>query len=251
MLVIRQAQMEALGAVTRRDFESRLARHFLRVYPRECAEAGGEGQIARFVARALNRAAARRYDGRKEIGLFAALLFILGEAFDSDPQIPWAARQLDNEKFPLATRPEIVFDSTIEYLGETAGEKCENVVRAMLRLRNYDLVSAPDFSSESWADGMCEVFERHYPEKFDYQGEAANRALLALARQSAERRGFHSNPGAGLFAILMFMLGSGFESDLLYPWAGAALAAAGEEEERTRILHRAALAHIENSLKPD
>ena len=150
MLAIRQAQMEALGAVARRDFENRLTRHFLRVYPRECAEAGGEAQIARFVARSLNRAVARHYDGRKEIGLFVALLFILGEAFDSDPQIPWAARQLDNEKFPLATRPEIVFDSTIEYLGETAGEKCENVVRAMLRLpqRRLTCVCQPSSSVE-------------------------------------------------------------------------------------------------------
>jgi hypothetical protein len=251
MLVIRQAQMEALGEIQRRNFETQLVRHFLGLYPRECTEAGGEAQIVRLVARGMRRAAARGYTSRKEVGLFIALMFILGDGFDADPQMPWAAKQLGDVSTPLALRPEIVFDSAIDYLGETAGEKCEYIVRAMLRLRSYDLASAPDSTGELWVDDLCDVLESYYPEKFDYQGQAANRALVALGRQNAGRHGFRSNSGAALFVILMFMLGSGFDGDLLFPWADVALRTAGGEKERVEGLFHAAMAHLENSLTPD
>ena len=251
MLVIRQAQMEALGEVSRQIFETRLVRHFLGLYPRECAEAGGEPQIGRLVARGLQRATARGFTGRKEVGLFVALMFILGDEFDANCQMPWAAKQLDDKTIPLELRPEIVFDSAIDYLGETAGEKCEYIVRAMLRLRSYDLASAPDSTGELWVDNLLGVLEGYYPEKFDHQGQAANRALVSLGRQNAERWGFRSNSGAALYIILMFMLGSGFDGDLLFPWAKAALRAQSGEKERVEGLFHAAMAHLENSLSRD
>ena len=251
MLVIRQAQLEVLGEIQRHVFETRLVRHFLGLYPRECTEAGGEPQIGRLVARGVRRATAHGFTGRSEVGMFVALMFILGDAFDADPQMPWAARQLDDRSIPLELRPAIVFDSAIDYLGETAGEKCEYIVRAMLRLRSYDLASAPDSSGELWVDDLCGVLQGYYPEKFDYQGGAANRALVSLGRQNAERWGFRSNSGAALYVILMFMLGSGFDGDLLFPWAKAALRAEGGEKERMEGLFHAAMAHLENSLSRD
>ncbi|MGA3235485.1 MAG: hypothetical protein ABSG03_04225 [Bryobacteraceae bacterium] len=45
MLTIRQAQMDVLIVGMRSRFEADLVSHFLRVYPRESAEAGGKPQI--------------------------------------------------------------------------------------------------------------------------------------------------------------------------------------------------------------
>ena len=251
MLVIRSVQMEALGESLRGRFEAHLVRHFLNLYPRESAEAGGETQIAVLVSRGTRRAAERGYSNRKEVGLFVALMFILGDGFDADPQLPWAARQLEDPNIPLTLRPESVFDSAIDYLSATAGGKCEHLVRAMLRLRSYDMESAPDTRGDLWVDDCCELLESYYPQKFAYQGDAANRALISLGRQSAARWGFHSNRSATLFIVLMFMLGSGFDGDLLFPWAKHALASSAKENERADGLHRAALAHLEHSLASD
>lgn len=251
MLVIRQVQLDALGKSLRSGFEAQLVRHFVNLYPRESKEAGGESQIAKLVSRGVRRAAERGYTNRKEVGLFVALMFILGDAFDADPQLPWAARQLEDRNIPLALRPECVFDYAIDYLGETAGENCGYLVRAMLRLRSYDLASAPDSSGDLWVDDCCELLEGYYPQKFDYQGDAANRALISLGRRNAARHGFYSSRSVTLFVILMFMLGSGFDGDLLYPWAGNALSGPSGEDERTEGLFRSALAHLEYSLSSD
>jgi hypothetical protein len=49
----------------------------------------------------------------------------------------------------------------------------------------------------------------------------------------------------------MFMLGSGFDRDLLYPWAQEAFTDSAQETELGDLLYRHAMAHLENSLSPD
>jgi hypothetical protein len=248
MLVIRRPQLAVFEEHARLQFEAKLVRHFLKVYPRESAEAGGEPQIAKLVSRAVRRANASGYSGPRQVGHFVALRFILGDDFDTDPQLPWVSRQLLDSRIPLELRPALVFDSAIEYLRATAGANCHYLVRAMIRLRSYDLESAPDTAGELWIDDCCDLLDDYYPEKFNYQGDAANRALISLGRRQSEMLGFTSNRSAALITILMFMLGSGFAHDLLYPWAEAALLDRSAEPERIAVLHLAALSHLEKSL---
>ena len=250
MLLIRQAQIDSLEASLRRRFEDQLVRHFAGLYPREVTEAGGERQLARLVRRGMSRAARRGYKGRKEVGMFVALMFILGDGFETDPQLPWVSRHLNNDGMPVALRPECAFDEAIDYLEATAGAKAGLIVRAMLRLRSYELDSAPESSGEEWIEDCCDRLEAYYPEKFAYQGIVVTRALAGLARERAAAHGLSSSRSAMLYAILMFMMGSGFDEDLLYPWAASALAVSGGEHERAEVLHRAAMSHLENSLTP-
>ncbi len=145
-----------------------------------------------------------------------------------------------------------VFDDTaLEYLGATAGEECEHLVRAMLRVRSYDLAKVPDSTGELWVDDFCGVLRAIYPRKFDYQGDAANRELIALGLENAGQHAFRSKRSAAIWITLMFMLGSGFDEDLLYPWAPEALAGGGQEDERADRLYRAAMTHLEGSLSAD
>jgi hypothetical protein len=249
MLVIRQAQIEALGESQKSRFERQLVRHFLCLYPRECMEAGGAPQIAKLVSLGVRRAAEQGYASRKEAGLFVALTFILGANFDTDPQLPWVATQLSDRSIQNpGIRIEGVYDSALDYLGATAGEECGYVVRAMLRIRRYDWANVPDSSGESWVDDLCVMLRRFYPQKFDYQGEAANRGLIELGRQKSERRRLRSNRGAVIFTTLMFMLGSGFDEDLLYPWAEEALDGSAGEAEREDRVFRYAMRHLDYSL---
>jgi hypothetical protein len=251
MRVIRQAQLAIFKEQARIQFELKLVRHFLNVYPRESAEAGGQPQIAKLVSRGVRRANEIGYSGASQIWHFVALMFILGDDFDADPQLPWVSRQLHDARTPLDLRPALAFDAALEYLGATAGVNCEYLVRAMIRLRSYELESAPDTAGELWVDDCCDLLDHYYPEKFNYQGDAANRALISLARRHSEMLGFKSNRSAALITILMFMLGSGFAHDLLYPWAEAALLDESAEPERIKVLHLAALNHLDKSLVSD
>ncbi len=65
MLAIRQAQMEVFGDSLRIRFEGQLVQHFMKLYPRETREAGGETQIAKLVRMAAKRAVDQGCERRK------------------------------------------------------------------------------------------------------------------------------------------------------------------------------------------
>jgi hypothetical protein len=251
MLVIRQGQMHVFDVDSRARFEQGIVLHFLKTYPRECRQAGGPEPVSRLVAAAVERSVAFGFTAKDQVSLFVALRFILGIDFDLDPQVPWAGQMLKSRKIRNPSlRINAIYDHMLEYLGKTAGDRCEFVVRAMIRLRDWDISTAPGLDHK-WTPNMLELLHGMYPQKFDHQGAQANRYLLDDSATKCDFfYDFRSPAGRALFTILMFMLGSGFDRDHLHPWA-ARILSDGKlvlEEDRVNALYQAARAHLHESL---
>jgi len=178
-------------------------------------------------------------------------MIILGWAFDSDPQLGWAHAKLTDYAQPPLERIRALFQSTLDYLGEVAGENSEKIVRAMIRIRRHDFLAPWTSTGEEFRTGLIAVLAQLYPEKAAIQGDEANRMLLLRAAHDASRHGFTSPNGVALYTGLEFMLGAGFDADPLYWWAGATLKASKNdpEEERVAQLVERSLKHIEASLR--
>lgn len=249
MLLIRDSQMEAFRRAALERTELDLVRHFTRFYPRECLYAGGDGPVLTLVRRAIERAAEHGYTGRGQIYLYTGLMFMLGDRFDRDPQIPWAGAQLDDVSIPNPTlRIEELYKTAVNYLGATAGEDCELIVRAMLRLRAFDPEHHPRTTGEEWDKDVCARLGELYPEKYKAQGEEPTRAMVHASAERAALYGVGGPKGRAVYATLSFMLGSGFHRDLLYPWAARALEGGGGEAAMVDRLYRAAMRHLNESL---
>ncbi len=243
--------MKSFDLESRARFEEKLVLYFAKAYPRECRQAGGPEQIRKLVAGAIDRATGFGFQAEAQVSLFVALCFILGSDFDRDPQIAWAGEMLrDAGVRNLALRMNGLYDRMLEYLEETAGERCELVVRAMIRLRDWELASAPACDAD-WERNMLELLRKLYPQKFEAQGEEANRSLLRESLGKCAVYQLRSPEGRALFSILMFMLGSGFDHDPLHPWAARVLGEDGGERDRVTALYGAARAHLEESLTGD
>lgn len=254
MLSIRQSQLNSLGQAHRSIFEDELVEHFATTYPRECRQAGGKQQFYKLVSAGIDRANQRGFDSQSEVSMYISLQFILGAWFDVDPQLPWVKKTLENPRMPAAElRLRCVFGETIEYLSDIAGDKSQHIVRALIRLRDGDLETVPALDAQ-WQANMLALLRKLYPQKFDRQGIEANSLLLDDALGKCD---FFLNlktaKGKGLVAILMFMLGSGFENDHLHPWTARILSDPRftSEEERIAALHQAAKKHIGESLTSD
>lgn len=251
MLVIRGAQMKVFGEGIQNRFEESLTEFLLANYPRECRQAGGGAAIGLFVRKGVASAARFGFTTRREVRLFANLMMMLGVDFSSDLQIPWAAAGLEPEAFPDPTlRCEQLFHAALAYLEATAGRQGESIVRAMLRVKALDLQTVPTTQDEAWAPGICAIWRRLYPEKFNLQGLPICLSLIEYAVPRAQAHRMKDPIGAFVHATLMFFLGTGYDHDPLHPWASAVLRdsslpsglAIGER------LHAAALEHIEQSL---
>jgi hypothetical protein len=249
MLLIREDQLEMFRRRARARFDAELARHFLATYPYECREAGGEAAVLELVRRGVDRAAEHGYTTQNQAGLYIGLTFMLGVDFDSDPQIPWAGRGLDDESVEDPQDRILRLHTTaVDYLRATAGDGCRHLVRALVRIKAFDLGTVAEPRGESWEADLLKRLRAFFPEKYDFQGEEANRALVRQAGTVAEELGFEGNRAVTAVGALMFMLGSGFDHDPLHPWAARALEGGGEELERVDRLHREAIAHLERSL---
>ena len=251
MLVINQRQLDAMIQVRMAGFERKLVAHLLNAWPRECRQAGGEPQIARAVKLILPRAQGHGYETERELTLYTSLTLILGFGFDTDPQLDWAGSALRNAAIAdLTVRIERLYDETVEYLGAIGGKDAGLVVRAMLRVKNYDTTHAPVTEGEKLAEDLCGVLRQFWPEKLAFQGAAPTMAMIRDGIARARDHGLESPVGRGLFVSLQFMLGHEFDIDPLHPWAGAALTHPDDKTETDRIvrLYQVSFNHIDQSL---
>lgn len=252
MLTIRERQMSVFAQVAHARFTEELFTLLLTTYPREARQAGGDRAFRRFVESGVERGTALGLRSEQQYSLYVALQLMLGAEFVSDPQIPWASRIHTAEAgavFPVLA----VFQEALRYLTMTAGRDCEYAVRAMLRVRRFRLEEAPTTSGATLVEDLLKVLRRFCPQKYDYQGEAVNRELIALSLQTARRYAITDSRGVFVFAALMFLTGSGFDRDPMYPWASEVLndPELRDPSTRTEHLFEAAQRHIEESLQPD
>jgi hypothetical protein len=252
VLVIRQAQMHALGSDVQGRFEAELCDVFVRAYPRECRQAGGPAAMLRWVATGTRNSLANGYTSRHEVAVWLSLMLILGVDFADDPQLPWVRELLDPAVEPdPAQRLDLLFEHTLDYLGRTAGENAELMVRALLRMRAIEFASLPALEDEAAVDDWCQRLRALYPQKFAFQGYALTAVNVACQRLRARELGLRGPGGEFLFVLLSFMLGSGFDHDPLHGWAGAILHPApahDEDGDRAARLEAAARGHLEMSL---
>jgi hypothetical protein len=251
MLVIRHAQMRALGEQGRAAFEEQLCDVFAGAYPRECRQAGGRAAMLAWVRLGVDAAAAAGYGSRYQTGRWLALMLILGVDFATDPQLPWVQAHLDAAREADPTRRvDALLQATLDYLSLTAGDEAERVVRAMLRIRAVDFAALPDLQGDAAVDDACDRLLRLYPEKVAFQGPDLTARNVKLQMQRARSFGLQAPAGRFVFVVLSFMLGSGFDHDPLHPWAGALLHAADRAAsvQLQADLERAAREHLAMSL---
>ena len=247
MLKLRSPQIEAMKQGARAEFELNLARHFRKHYPRECRLAGGLDQFVRMVRDGIDRAAEHDCHTQQEVALYIGLMIMLGRDFDADPQLPWAVEGLEDYSVPDVTaRLRAIYDQAIDYLGETAGDDSEHVVRAMLRVRAHELEEDSAYAGERHETGLCLLLRRLYPQKYDFQGEELTRGLIRMAVDTGRGYGITGSRGLTVVAVLMFMIGSGIDRDLMHPWVGAALSDPSVTVETARVdrLYAAATAYL-------
>lgn len=252
MLVVRASQLEALGAVTAARFAEQLRDVVLRTHPRECRQAGGADAMLAWVRLGMKAAASAGYPTRHQVGRWLSSMLILGVDFATDAQLPWVRGYLNPAIDPDPTsRLDRLFEGILDYLGDTAGERAELVVRAMLRARAIDFAALPALEDEAAVADSCARLRAVYPEKYAYQGPELTGENVARQRSLARELGLAGPAGEFLFVLLSFLLGSGFHRDPLHPWARAALAAPatpGAEGDRAARLEAAARAHLASSL---
>ncbi len=284
MLVMRASQMQAFEKIAVQRFEEGLLDHVHTFFP-EHAAALGETALRRVLRYGLQRAESRGLRGERGVYLYLALMFLLGSGFEDDPQLrvlpvlqtapvpaepqvqaaaetgnSTASASLSTSSLSTSSGPapavaesgletpdqriEIIYGQASALLDRIAGPE-QMPLPPMLNVwrqpQVYEGLSGPSIGHR-----LLLLLQMLAPEKYRALGEEALRGLVRLGYENARRQGLSTEPGLMHYVALMFMLGSGFDRDPLYPWAAAVLGdpALQDAAQKGAALREAALAFL-------
>jgi hypothetical protein len=217
MLRIRNAQMQTFQQAAMAAFETRMVDH-LRTYFPWHYRMWGPDTTRNVVRYGMQKAQGYGFTTERNICLYLTLMATLGGNFDTDPQLPWAsARLADTTASEPTLRIDRLTDQAMEFLDQTVGKNDHYLHRALLRVRNElsELIadpSSPDLPTQALA-----MLVRIFPQKYHAVGEGRLRELVTDGIRRATETGVTTRTGRLIFIGLMFMFGSGFDSDPQLP----------------------------------
>ena len=243
MLTIRKMQMDALESAAIRAFEDRTFQHLQKYFPGHCTLLGEE-QMRRVIQQGWVKA--KSYDLTPEccVRSYIEFMCLLGSGFDTDPLLPWAAEVLnDRTTSDQVARGDRLYHRAWEYIDRvipdyrdaTGQPSTARFVGELEQLRTEPDDSLTTDSMPAFSRELTARLERVFPAKCHYVGKERMSDLIPAGIEAAAKYGITGRRGVTLFITLMFVLGRGFDTDLLLPWASAALNDATITEQKKRV----------------
>lgn len=250
MLKIREEQMDELGKIALKKFEDSMVEHVKEFFAKYY-EVLGEPTVREVIVYGVDRAENHDFTTERDVCLYINLMFLVGSNFDADLQLPWAAEILNDETITDSVkRIDGLYDKATEYLDEVAGVDNEHLVRALIYMRK---VPIEDFSQSGTGNVERKVIgllQGIWPQKCGKLGDVILRRLIGHGVESMAQYNVTSDRGVALYTGLMFMLGSGLDSDPQFPWAAEILNDESIPDQATRVdrLYREAMVYSDKWL---
>ena len=116
VLVIRDAQREALRRGRVAQFADRVVGHLVTCCPERCALMD-RGALRTLVSESLEQAGRWGMTSERDLCRFATVALFFGPAFDRDPELPWAGRILHSKKRDTyRSKADLLLEAAIEWL---------------------------------------------------------------------------------------------------------------------------------------
>jgi hypothetical protein len=116
-----------------------------------------------------------------------------------------------------------------------------------MQIRQEQMAVLEEAALKSFEDWMVEHLTEHFPGPCEALGEVPVRKAIRHGNERAEEYGFSTRHEVCLYVDLMFMLGSGFDTDFQLPWAGTILRddAITDPNERIETLYDRAMEYLD------
>lgn len=241
--------MGALRPVGLRSYEDELVAHFREFAPKHC-EVIGDDFVREAIRLGFERSAQHGFALRGPVRSYIEHMFMFGSHFDTDPQVPWAAPLLADSETDEMARAELLYERTRAYLDRAAGPGNQYAIDALRAIRARAAQSI-DVSAEAFEEELLAEMKAMYPAKCACLGDEPLRKLIDDGRRGADELGGGTLRARVLVVVLGFALGSGFESDPLFPWVSRTLEdpRLDDPERRIERLEARALTYLDAVLE--
>jgi hypothetical protein len=231
VLRVRAEQVAVFEQAAVRDFEDRMVAH-LRKFAPSHFKFLTEAEVRQVICHGMKRAERHGFASRRSLRIYIELMLMLGSGFDADPQLPWAAELLNDERIIDETeRIDCLRDKAWEYFnqllpdfGNSVGDvRRKEFLKQIRQLRQEGDAVLPEYASPQFQGRAIALLNQGLPEKCELLGEKSLRELIERGIHWARSYDITSAGGALLFIAVMFVLGSSFDKDPQLPWAARIL----------------------------
>lgn len=246
MLRIRSQQVQTFEQAALAAFELRMVDHLRTYFPWHYRIWGPE-TTRRIVQYGCKKAQTYGFTTERNICLYLTLMATLGGNFDCDPQLPWVTPILSDATLREPTaRIDRLTDQAMEFLDLTVGQKDHYLNRALLRVRNELAELLADPSLPDVMTHALVMLRTLFPQKYRVVGEPCLQGLVKDGVRRATTYGITTRYGQLLVVGLMFMFGSGFDTDPQLPDFALILQDANlAAQQKAEKLHQLALEYVE------
>jgi hypothetical protein len=247
VLIIREEQMKFFQDPTTDDFLDQMVAHLRKSYAKHCKMLE-DSTIKDIIKYGHDCAKTYNFNTRRTVGLFTNLMFLLGSRFDIDPQLAWASEILNDDTMAdVEDKASILYNKAMDYLDIVSGKDNEHINAALKNVKQEPISDFDLFDRDDFDRYMHTLLHRIFTSKYDYLGKAKVQQLIMQGAEEAGHNGLPTLKGAAIYIGMMFILGSGFASDPLYPWVRDILSDENlkEPEQRANELQRTAMAYLD------
>jgi hypothetical protein len=241
VLTITRSQFDAFAAARRSEVTKRLAATVSRHFPVQARHAG-DAAVYGTAELAIERGATVGCVTERNVAFYLLLICLLGHDFATDPRHPWAAEWLTElPGTTLRFRLEHLVGLANGQLDLVQGPRNGLLVRSLVRIRG---LTPEDFAAAGTGPEQCAAWLAGLCPGWNAGQDGAVLPAVAEAAPALTETLRLDGPGPiATVALHAMMLGHGFASDPLYPWASEALS--GDGTDRAGRLFAASLRYIE------
>jgi hypothetical protein len=249
MLQIRKAQNQEFKIAGMRDFEKRMVQHLCKYFPIQ-GEVLGDEQMLKVVQYGIAKAQSHGFKTERNMAVYLTLVPMLGSTFDADVQLPWTAEILNDENDTNnKSRVDRLAEKALEFHKLAIGQD-SILVKTLIKHRGKSFEELLLPATGSFEEKVIVQMKGLYGEKYKAIGEDNTLRLIQHGRMEAEQFDIKTDGGVSVFIAMMYLMGSGFFRDPIYPWAAEVLndKEITTEQERVDRLYEEATAFFDKWL---
>jgi hypothetical protein len=222
MFIIQNKQTDVFRTLALKKFEDEMVEHVKEFFPNHFIIM--QDMDTRYTIRyAYFQAKKYGFNTHRNVCLYLNTMLILGSNFDNDPQYPWAQSILHDKSInspmfridKITDKAEEMFDQIAGpeqiYLDQAYRNMCDNNHELFQKMCNGSLRDSPHYLRMIFA------------EKYEVVGTSDLKYMIRYGISNAVNYNITSDLNMWVYVVFMFLLGSGYDKDPQFPWAGKIL----------------------------